>query len=377
MKLLFAISSLRGGGAEGVMCTLANEMTNKGHDVILVTTTNHHVYSLSDKVKLLEAKSWRYDTSKGSLISRIYKKAANRFKDYKHLRKIIRKEQPELVMSFLVQWLASLVLICKFRIPLIFADRNAAEFKFGRNNFIIRKIWFRLADVVQVMSYHDVAYLKNSYRKVVYMPNPLRFNPISSSEYKEGFAKRKNILAVGRLDPQKGFDKLIDAFSMIAANHPEWDVDICGEDMVGKHYSEYLKGKVRNHQLENRVHFIGFHKDIDKIMREHSIFCLSSKHEGFPNVLSEAMANGMACISFDIVTGPHEIIMDGLDGEIVENQDVRALSQGLERLMSDNDLRYSYGLHAIDNIKRYSRDRIVDKWEKLFSNTINDYYGNN
>lgn len=373
MKLLFVIGSLQGGGAEGVMCTLANEMAARGNQVTLVVEELKSAYSLSEKVHLIEGTDWEYDTFVGPLPARIYKKIANRFLDYKHLRRIIKAEKPDLVMSFLAQWLTFLVMICKGRIPLIFADRNAAVYKFGRFNFYIRNILFRFADVVQVMSYHDAAFLCKKYRKVVPMPNPLRFTPLTAEEYESGFEKRKNILAVGRLDPQKGFDKLILAFAMVAEKYPDWKVDICGEDMVRKRYSEVLKELVADYHLEDRVNFMGFHKDVDKVMREHSIFCLSSKHEGFPNVLSEAMANGMACLSFDIVTGPHEIIMDGLDGLIVENQKVDALAEGLEIMMKDKELRHSYGRHAIENIRRYNRDKVVDKWEKLFNITIKDF----
>lgn len=373
MKLLFVISSLVGGGAEGVMCTLANEMAAKGHEVTLLTPEDRKVYPLSDKVKLIEAKKWEYETMVGSLPSRIYKKAANRFLDYKNIKRIIKDEKPDLILDFLVMWLTFLVLICKGRIPMIFADRNAAENKFGRFDSYIRKVLFRQADVVQVMSYHDAAYLCKKYKKVVPMPNPLRFTPISKEEYEAGFEKRKNILAVGRLDAQKGFDKLIYAFAKVADKYPEWDVDICGQDMVRRHYSEVLKKIIVDNHLESRVHFIGFHKDVDRVMREHAIFCLSSKHEGFPNVLSEAMVNGMACVSFDIVTGPHEIIMDGLDGMIVENQNVDALAEGLDAMMGSKELRYSFGLKASEDIRRYERGKIVDKWERLFKTTIKNF----
>lgn len=373
MNLLFVISSLHGGGAEGVISTLANEMTERGHCVTLVTNLSNQKYTISEKVNLIDCRTWDYDTSIGSLPVRFYKKIANRFRDYNNLKRIIKSVNPDIVMSFLIWWLWQLVLICKGRIPLIFADRNAAEFKLKRGDFITRYILFKMADVVQVMSYHDKAYLRKRYKKTVVMPNPLRFVPLSSKEYEEIFPKRKNILGVGRLDPQKGFDKLILAFAKVAEKYKDWDLDICGEDMEGIPYSIELKKLVDENNLTKRVHFIGFHKDIDAVMKSHSIFCLSSQHEGFPNVLSEAMASGLACISFDIVTGPHEIIMDGLDGIIVEDQNIDELAKGLSKVLEDRDLRYSLGLHAIENIKRYNKDKVVDKWEKMFESIKNEY----
>lgn len=374
MNLLFVISSLHGGGAEGVISTLANEMTERGHCVTLVTNLSNQKYTISEKVNLIDCRTWDYDTSIGSLPVRFYKKIANRFRDYNNLKRIIKSVNPDIVMSFLIWWLWQLVLICKGRIPLIFADRNAAEFKLKRGDFITRYILFKMADVVQVMSYHDKAYLRKRYKKTVVMPNPLRFVPLSSKEYEEIFPKRNNILGVGRLDPQKGFDKLILAFAKVAEKYKDWDLDICGEDMEGIPYSIELKKLVDENNLTKRVHFIGFHKDIDAVMKSHSIFCLSSQHEGFPNVLSEAMASGLACISFDIVTGPHEIIMDGLDGIIVEDQNIDELAKGLSKVLEDRDLRYSLGLHAIENIKRYNKDKVVDKWEKMFEYIKNEYH---
>lgn len=374
MNLLFVIGSLHGGGAEGVMSTLANELSSRGHKVTLITSLSNPKYEICNTVNLIDCRSWEYDTFVGSMSSRIYKKAANRFRDYHNLKRIIKETKPDIVMSFLVCWLWQLVLICKGKVPLVFADRNAAEFKLGRNDFLTRHVLFKMADVVQVMSYHDKAYLRNRYKKVVPMANPLRFSPLTIEEYDINFPQRRNILAVGRLDPQKGFDKLIMAFAKVADRYPGWNVDICGEDMHGRDYSLVLKGMVSDYNLENRVHFIGFHKDVDRVMREHSIFCLSSQHEGFPNVLSEAMANGMACISFDIVTGPHEIIMDGLDGMIVDDQNVEALAEGLSTLINNREMRYEFGLHAIENISRFKRDSIITKWERLFGNIIKDYY---
>lgn len=371
MNLLFVISALKGGGAEGVMCTLANKLVEKGHRVTLVTTNDCKVYNLSDKVNLIESCSWDYDTFYGSLPVRFYKKIANRYLDLKNLHRIIKKEKPDIAMSFLIQWLWQLILLCKWRIPLVFCDRNAYELPVGHFSFFTKRVLFRMADMVQVMSYHDKAYLRNRYKRVAALPNPLRYPSISLEEYEAGFKQRNNILACGRIVKQKGFDKLILAFSKISKEFPDWNVDICGQ---GKEpYVNKLINLTKQLGLEYRINFIGFHKDIDRIMREHSIFCLSSENEGFPNVLSEAMANGMACLAFDVVTGPREIIIDGLDGMIVNNQDIEALASGLKMMIDNEGMRYKYGKHAIENIKRFNTDKVVDKWEDMFKNLICEY----
>ncbi len=364
---------MRGGGAEGVVATLTSQLADRGHRITLVSHLEGKAYELSTNVNLKDLRSWQYDTYAGNRISRIYKKAANRLLDYKNIKQLLDVEKPDIVISFLVDHLTQLILMCKGRIPVISAERNALVYPHGRNNFYNKHILYRFADVVQVMSKHDKAWSRNRYKKVIPMPNPLRFEPIDKEKYDDIYKGRRNILACGRLNPQKGFDKLIEAFSKISEKYPDWDVDICGEDMAHSDYSKVLLTLIEERNLQNRIHFLGFHKDVDTVMQSHSIFCLSSQHEGFPNVLSEAMANGMACVSFDIVTGPSEIIVDGIDGLIVEDQDVDELALGLSKLIECSDLRYRFGLNAIDHITRFEKSKIVDKWESMFQCVINNY----
>lgn len=373
MKLLFVISSLAGGGAEGVMSTLSNELAARGHDVILATHLGRHVYHIDDKVKLVDCRSWQYDTFNGNIIVRIYKKIANRFLDYKYLKKLIKEEKPELVMSFLLQWLWQIILICKGRIPIVFASRNAYERSLGPGDFFTRHFLFKGADVLSVTSYYDVAYLHKKFKEVVTVPNPLRYAPLTQDDYKRCFEQRNNILACGRVTSQKGFHHLVLAFSKIADRFPDWDIDISGKEGVDNEYESFLKKTIKETGMEERVHFIGFNKDVDRVMKEHAIFCLSSNNEGFPNVLNEAMAMGCACVSYDIVTGPREIIIDGLDGVIVENQNIDALSDALSEMMESKEKRYEYGLRAIDDIQRFRCDFVIDKWEKLLNNIIVRY----
>ena len=377
MNIAFFIGEMHGGGAEGVVATLTNQLAEREHHITLISHLKDQAYEISPKVNLIDVRTWQHDTYVGSLPVRIYKKVANRYLDLKNFHKLFKQDKPDVVISFLGGWLWQLILLCGQHIPLVSAERNAMVYPHERRNFFTKQILYRMVYMVQVMSRYDKGWVRNRYKRVVPMPNPLRFPPLTIEEYIKGFDNRKNILACGRLVPQKGFDKLIRAFAKIANDFPDWDVDICGEDPAFSNYSVVIKKLITDYGLNDRIHFIGFHKDVDAVMRSHSVFCLSSQHEGFPNVLSEAMANGMACVSFDIVTGPSEIIVDGLDGIIVEDQEVDALSNGLSKVMRNRDTRYNLGLHAIENIKRFDREKVVDKWEELFKKIIKDYYGKN
>lgn len=371
MNILFLIGHIGHGGAENVVATLTSQLAQKGHRITLVTHLKNQFYTVAPEVNLIDVRKWEYDTFEGKLPVRIFKKIANRFKDYSNIKRIIREEKPDVTISFLAAWLWQLIFLCKDT-PLICAERNAMEYPHGRNNFLTKRILYKRAYAVQVMSRYDKAWLRNRYRRVFPMPNPLRFEPLTLEKYDSIFANRKNILACGRIHPQKGFEKLISAFSKIADKYPEWNVDIVGLKESDDYFNSLVK-MINGFGLEDRIHFLGPRNDMDAIMQSHSVFCLSSQHEGFPNVLSEAMANGMASVSFDIVTGPSEIIIDGLDGVIVEDQNEDELAEGLSSIMADKGLRYLLGANAIKNIKRFERDKIVDRWEQFFLRISNEY----
>ena len=267
-----------------------------------------------------------------------------------------------------MNWAIPLYLICHNKIPLVFSHRSTIKRKLSSftARFVKAYIYPR-ADMVTLMSYYDQAYLRDELPNTIVLQNPVSCQPISKEEFWELFPKRKNLLACGRLIEVKGFDMLINAFAKLADKYPDWDLDILGQDLRNSNYSQYLKNLTRELNIENRVHFLGFHKNVYEVMKSHSVFCLSSRYEGFPNSLAEAMAMGMATVSFDVTTGPRDIIIDGLDGLIVKNQDIRALAGGIETLILDQDKRKEFGLRAIDNIKRFNLDCMVTKWERMLA----------
>jgi glycosyltransferase involved in cell wall biosynthesis len=171
------------------------------------------------------------------------------------------------------------------------------------------------------------------------------------------------VLGVGRLSAQKGFGRLIRAFAPVAAAHPEWRLRICGDGPRRR----FLHRLVRDLGLTERVALPGAVRGIEHEMARASVFALSSRFEGFPMVLLEAMSMGLAIVSFDCPTGPRELLDDGRSGILVPEGDVDALAAALERVVADAELRGRLGRGAQAVAAAYSLDRVGERWDELLA----------
>ena len=172
---------------------------------------------------------------------------------------------------------------------------------------------------------------------------------------------RPVVLGVGRLTYQKAFDRLIRAFAPVAAAHPEWRLRICGAGPRRTH----LRRVVRRRGLQGHVELPGAVEAVADEMARAAVFALSSRFEGFPMALLEAMSAGLAIASFDSPTGPGELLEDGRSGLLVPEGDEAALSAALERLVADPDLRSRLGAGARAAAREYGLERIGERWEEL------------
>lgn len=371
MRVLLVISSLSGGGAQRVLTTLANELVERNHEVSVLYSFKKRDYKLDARIKSIDSDK-PFAPVKGNKIKRYVISFSNKVSNFSFLKKTLKKEAPDVVISFMQTYHWQLLMLCKRkRIPLVFSERTTVTRHTSFHNDFGLKHLLKYADKVTILSEYDKEFLKGRLPNVVVMPNPLSCNPISKDEYNRIFEQRRDLLAVGRLEAIKGYDELIRSFALIAEKHPSWHLDFAGKEESSNYYSDTLKALIRDLHLEERVRFLGFRDDVHKVMKEHSIFCLTSLNEGFPNALAEAMAMGMASISFDIITGPREIISNEEDGIIVEKRSCDDFALGLDKLMKDETLRHSLGLHAIENIKRYSLEKMVDKWEQMLLDIVN------
>jgi glycosyltransferase involved in cell wall biosynthesis len=174
------------------------------------------------------------------------------------------------------------------------------------------------------------------------------------------------VLAAGRLTPQKGFDRLIRAFAVVARKHPEWMLRIFGNGRQRR----ALRRLIRKCGVSDNVRLMRAVQDIEDEMASASLFVLSSRFEGLPMVMLEAMRKGLPVVSFDCPTGPGEVIEDGKDGVLVADGDVDALAGAMIELIEDDQKRFRYGAAAATKAAGFSVALLGTEWESLLSSLL-------
>tara|TARA_R110002012_G_scaffold283304_2_gene473575 strand:+ start:19911 stop:21011 length:1101 start_codon:yes stop_codon:yes gene_type:complete len=191
------------------------------------------------------------------------------------------------------------------------------------------------------------------------IPNPLSFYPPTEEI---STLTNKKVLAVGKQSFQKGYDRLLQSWSIVQTTHPDWELDIYGTISEKEALPELAKAL----KIESSVNFYAPVKNIAAKYKEASLYVMSSRYEGFGMVLTEAMAYGVPCVSFDCPYGPSDIISNHHDGILVPNHDTTALAHGMVSLMNDAQRRTEMGEMARVNVKRYLIEEIAVQWDNLF-----------
>ncbi|NJL61131.1 MAG: glycosyltransferase family 4 protein [Methylacidiphilales bacterium] len=362
MRLTFIISSLSHGGAERVMSIMANYWVKKGWKVTILTFAGAEMlpdYDLDERVTHipLGLMSDSYD-----LISGLW----NNIHRILRLRDAIYNSKPDVVISF-IDTVNVLTLIASknLKIPVLVSERNnPAKYYIGNTWEKLRNWTYLSADriVVQTQRIYDCLSPQLQARACV-IPNPILSTPIRKHQHLSKGSDDFSLIAMGRLNEQKGFDLLIQAFAKIKDKHPKWKLTILGEGSL-RSQLEAIRDSLG---LSQHVYFPGRVKNPSDYLLEADLFVLSSRFEGFPNALCEAMACGRPVISFDCDTGPREIIRNGVDGMLVPNEDVFALTQAMDSLMSDQKKRQNLAAKAPEVVTKFSLDKVMEIWEKVLN----------
>lgn len=360
MKLLFFIQSLVGGGAERVMTILCNKLVKRGYEIYLAADLSFPIaYEINPDIKLLDLKI----PNEKNALSRQYHLLKN-------IRKIAKEVKPDIMISFVWAMNGKVIIATKgLKIPLIVSEHcpfynNRDRKKPLPYEALMRYHVNKGADLVTVLTKYDYDFLGKKMDHRIVMHNPLTFDVKEQTLLNK--TRKKTILGVGNVDRwhHKGFDYLIEIWAGIAKKYPDWNLEIAGGGR--KESFEYLKDIAKKLGVIDSVVFLGFRNDIDKILEESSIFALTSRHEGLPMVLLEAMSKGCACISF-WMPGSIEIIKDGVNGIITPEKNILAMQNKLCELIDDESLRQKLSEEGLKSLEKFNPNLIVDKWVKLFS----------
>lgn len=227
----------------------------------------------------------------------------------------------------------------------------------------IRKHCYKKVDKLVVLTKADynyyIKFIKEDKLRII--PNSLSF-----INNEKNLLINKNMIAVGRLTKQKGFDLLLESIKIVKEEVKDWIIEIYGE---GEEEEELLK-KIKKYEIENIVKIKKPVKNIQQKYLESSIYLLSSRWEGLPMVLIEALECGLPIISFDCPTGPSEIIENDKNGFLILPQDINNFAEQIVKLVKNPDLRNKMGIESKKIAKNYSKENIRQKWEEVLIDDI-------
>ncbi len=359
MKITCVIGNLGGGGAERVMTYLCGGLAARGHEVTLLTLDNSvpDFYSLPENVRRvrIELPTFKKAGILGG-IPRLWRMTC-----------ALRTTRPDVVISFMtVSILASCLLL---RVPYIYADHLDIRYLTVSPKWkFLRNFLFRFACRITVLSERDRKYiaLYQPYwdPAVIYNPAlPACREPLP----RPGFmaTDKKYIVAVGRLVQQKGFDLLLEAWRRICEEYPDWRLCIIG---AGPDEAE-LKSLAETLDVLYCTQFVPPVKGLNAVYQHADLYAMSSRMEGFPMVLLEAMAAGVPAVSFHC-NGPDVIIRDGVDGFLVKQNHTDCLAAKMAELMKEEEKRRSFGDKAREVVARFSLSAYLDAYENLCKEAV-------
>ena len=221
------------------------------------------------------------------------------------------------------------------------------------------------ADCLITLTQGDAIDWRQYTSNVTVIPNPVTYYPDSIKLHDDNKCR---ILAVGRLHEQKGFDLLIDAFSMIADQCSGWKVDIFGDGPD----KEKLEDRIRQRNLMDSVVINPPTSTIFDEYQQSDFFVLSSRYEGYPLVLNEAMSCGVPCVAYRCKYGPEDAIKDGVNGLLVEKGNIEDLANKILWMITHTEERLSMGVKAREAALRYKKDAIMNQWVGLFNRLMNN-----
>lgn len=353
-RILLVVGSLDCGGAQRVMAGMANYWAAKGWNVSLVTWTGPETpdfYQLHPDVERI----WISANAAGRSSFAILRASIARvFK----LRRLLKHADPGAVISFIdVSNIHTIVAAIGLPVRVVISERTnpAVNATVSRPWRILRSLLYSRASCVVAQTQEAATWIEMHCRaSVVVIPNALRDLPARACR------REPLIVAVGRLSAEKGLDVLIRAFSKVHKEFPEWSVRIIGDGAE----RNALQALCSSLDLADSVQLLGQVQNVEEWLARAGLMVHSSRREGFPNAVLEAMGMGVAVICADCPSGPAQLIQDGVNGRLVPVGDVQTLASVMADLMRQPKLRERLGSAALRVNREYDQGAIMSRWEE-------------
>lgn len=376
MKIVYVIDSLASkGGAERILSDKMNYLSEHfGYDVSVITCYQDeretpNVYHLSTKVRQVNLRIPYYSQYRYRYPRRLWVKYSLYRQLCQGLDREVKRIDPDILVG-LGYFNADVVSSISCRAHVVIESHEARIFtmsdrglnrsflsqlymKFYRWNYF-RKVE-RRADVVVTLTHGDAEVWRKA-KRVEVIPNFSRMSVERLSP-----CEQKRVIAVGRLEWQKGFDRLLEAWKMVSVRFPDWQLDIFGSGTLQEELEKQIESSALSH--------VAIHPFTDNISREYSessLLVMSSRFEGFSLVLLEALMHGLPLVAFDCPFGPKDVIGDSQCGFLAENGNVAQLAEKMCLLMADGQLRKQFSAAAVERAKVFDVDAIMARWRSLF-----------
>jgi len=375
MKIIYCIAgTYNSGGMERVLANKANYLAGRGYKVIIVTTDQQGrkpFFALSPKVRTYNLDVNYAENNGKGFLNKIVHYPFKQWNHKKRLTGFLCSLKADIVISMFcndVSFIAKIPDGSKKIVEIHFSKFKRLQY--GRKGIWRLADWWRSKmdektvrkfDKFVVLTHEDKGYWGD-------LPN-MEVIENAKNEWGEYTASldNKQVIAVGRYDYQKGFDRLIEAWRLVHERFPDWKLKIIGDGEL-RNTLEKLIGKY------NMNDSIELKKNVSNILPEYldaSFLVMSSRYEGLPMVLLEAMSVGLPMVSFACKCGPKDLIADGENGFLVPDGNVQMLAERIMQLIEDPVLRKQMGQAAKIKSGCFSESAIMEKWMTLFDNLVN------
>ena len=353
-KLLISCATLGHGGAERVLSILSHSFADNFDEVIYLMWLKDEVfYKIDSRVKLV----FLPDISGHN----------NRYRELLSFRKFVKRENPDLILSFLTPFnMLVEVATIGLKTKVVACERNDPHYvPGGKMMEWLRDLAYKRADGILAQT----DYSKSCYKGKLRDKTTVIYNPVMMPKDMVGSAlstkKEDVIITVGRLHPQKNQKMLIDAFSLFLVDHPTYELHIYGEGALRQELIHYCEKR----EVAGSVKFMGHSNQVWEEIKKAKVFALSSIAEGMSNALIEAMCLGMPVVSTK-VAGAVDLIKDGANGFLVDLNDSSAMAERLSRITDDETLSKQLGLEASNLYQMLNEETICNQWINYIKKTI-------